>query len=167
MIFISLIVICLLSDKTQQKASSVTHKDPCSNTSATSFLENGNCIDPLLQISSNGVAVLNTCAFDAFSELITNAYHKNIGFRNFIDAPNTQEDLNYFNFISIYHKEGPSSKVYNVRAKILCSLFTHRISHQRVDCKVNLHGELLPSLLDDVHDSKQLHVCELECKGKE
>lgn len=135
-----------------------------------SFLKNGNLIDINFQISLNGFAVLNTCGFDSFSEIINTAYGTNMGFKNFIDAQktNVQKDLDYLDFITLYHKQGPSAEVYRLRALILRSIFESRYSRKNktVNCDSNVFDEVIPMILNSSFDSTQLHVCESGCRDE-
>ena len=161
----------IFSDQNEFQKNIIPKNRQCQSAkTSNTHLINGNLLDMMTQILAYGFGVFNTCGFDAFSELVKSAYGKIDGFRNFINN-NTiiNDDLNYFNFISLYHKEGPSAKVYELRAKILCRLyeFTPASNNQELDCRIDLHGEVLPMLLTDAFDANQLHVCLPDCKGFE
>lgn len=99
------------------------------------FLKNGNSMKEQVRIQNKVITILNTCAFDAVSEVVSSAYAQFVNFRNFIDAARDKNP--YFNFISDYSNKNrsPDVNVYANRADILSECYT--IDNGIINCYGN------------------------------
>lgn len=129
---------------------------PCSS----KILENASCHPPI-KTHRKTVALINSCAFDAISEIIVHAYRNIATFRKLVDdLSNDRAKTNYFQFIVLYAKEGACSRVYSKRGDILHHFFRTPNTHT-VDCKIDV-TKLFINLFENPFKPVQIWKC-VEC----
>lgn len=120
-------------------------------------LQNGNNCPPVF-INGQFIKIKNTCAFDSTIEVFSNVFRNCQMFANYVLANKSTDDDDFFNFLSIYCEEGPSGRVYNLRAKILCRIFQERLGRGSLDCWSSI-PEILREIMKKVSPSVEFSTC--------